>query len=240
MMRVVLTVGALAFMLASPAQGTLTYPVVLTVQSGSDTVSQVITQPIDSQVEILSPSGACMATIFQLSSSVDQDPAVNLHFSVEADTTDTFTFSSPVVTFAAISNPVCVTSSSITLTDTDGDGATLTGLEAGGNAYKAIYNGGTSWSCLNPTYGFADPYDSQAESNRDPLSGLGTIPDTLTSIQSEYSFTLSPNDLASGTSMFTVNAQPVPEPITFLGLLTGLAGLGGYVRNRTKRQRTAN
>jgi hypothetical protein len=240
-LRDVLIIGSLAFMLASPAHGTMTYPVTLTVQSGSETVSEVFTQSIDTQVEVLSGSGSCIATILQLNNTVDQDPAVNLRFSVVAGSTDTtFTFSSPVVNFDAISGPSAVTSSSLTLTDSDGDGATLTGLESGGTAYKAIYNGGTVWATLNPSYSFATPYDSQAESNRDPLGGMGTIPDTLTSIQSEYSFTLSANDQASGTSMFSVNSQVVPEPLTFAAVLTGLAGLGGYVRNRTKRQRMAN
>jgi hypothetical protein len=236
--RLVFVVGALAFALASPAQGTLTYPVVFTVQSGSDTVSEVFTDPVQTQVEVLTASGTCIATILQLDNGIDQDPAVTLRFSVQAGSTDTtFTIGSPVVNFDGISGPLAVTSSSITLTDSDGNGATLTGLEGGGTAYKAIYNGGTIWSNLNSSYAFTSPYDSQAESNRNPLTGLGTIQDTLTSIQSEYDFTLSANDQASGTSMFTVNAQVVPEPLTFTAVLAGLAGLGGYVRNRTKRRR---
>jgi hypothetical protein len=122
------------------------------------------------------------------------------------------------------------------MTDSDGNGATLTGLESGGNAYRAIYNGGTSWTSLNSSFAFTKPYDSQAQSDRDPASGMGLIPDTLTSIQSEYSFTLSANDQASGTSVFNVQDPAVPEPLTFVGVLTGLAGLGGYVRSRTKRR----
>lgn len=241
-MRFALAIGSLAFLLASPAQATLTYPVVFTVQSGSQTVSEVFTDSVQTQVEVLTASGACLAKIFQLNNAVDEDPAVILRFAVEAGSSDTtFTISSPVVNFSAINNPVYVTSSSVTLTDSDGNGATLTGLESGGNAYKTIYNGGTSWTSLNSSFAFTTPYDSQAESARDPLIGMGTIPDTLTSIQSEYSFTLSANDQASGTSLFNVldlTVQPVPEPLTFVGVLTGLAGLGGYVRSRTKRRAT--
>src|ERR1035437_2225193 len=115
-LRVLFIIGSPAFLLASPAHATLTYPVVFTVQSGSETVSQVFTEPIDTQVEILSGSGSCIATILKLDNAIDLDPAVNLRFSVEAGSTDaTFTISSPVVSFGAISGPSAVTSSSLTL-----------------------------------------------------------------------------------------------------------------------------
>jgi len=117
----VIIIGSLAFVLASPAQGNLTYPVVFTVQSGSETVSEVFNQPIQTQVEILSASGACIAKILQLDSAFNPDPIVNLRFSVEAGSSDTiFTISSAVVNFSALTNPEAVASSSLTLTDTDG------------------------------------------------------------------------------------------------------------------------
>jgi hypothetical protein len=235
-LKFVVILGSLSFVLASEAQGTLTYPVTFTVQSGSDTVTEVFDQPVQTTVEVLNASGNCIATIYQADSVFEPDPVVNLHFSVLAGSSDTtFTISSAVVSFPAITNPEAVASSSLTLNDIDGNGATLTGLESGGNVYKAVYNGGVSWAYLNSSYSFTNPYDSQVESNRDPTSGFSCPPDTITSIQSEYQFTLSANDQASGTSTFSV--QPIPEPLTLVGVLTGLAGLGRYVRNRIHRQR---
>jgi hypothetical protein len=234
-LRIVVALGSLSFVFAAPAQGTLSYPVTFTVQCDSDIVSEVFDQPLQTSVEVLNPSGNCIATICQADSAIEPDPVVNLHFDVQAGSSDTtFTIRSAVVSFPALTNPEGVASSSLTLNDIDGNGATLTGLESGGNVYKTIYNGSVSCTCLNSSYSVTNPYDGQVESNRDPISGMSIMPDTITSIQSEYQFTLSANDQASGTGTFDV--QPVPEPLTLVGVLTGLAGLGGYVRRRVKPQ----
>ena len=231
--RLVVVFGSLAFVLTSPVRGTTGYPITLTVQSGSNSVTEVFDQPVvtGDSVDVYA-SGNLIAKVNELESPSDSDPIANLYFDVQAESTDTtFTISSSVVNFSAITNPQAVASSSLTLTDDEGDGATLTGLEIGGKAYRAIYNGSVSWAYLNSNYSFADSFDSQTENDRNPASGFTVIPDTLSSIQSEYSFTLSANDEASGTSTFSV--QPVPEPLTMIAVGMGIAGLGGYVRRRT-------
>ena len=233
----VVVIGALAFVLPNPAQGTTDYPITLTVQSGSNSVTEVFDQPVATgdAVDVYA-SGNLIAKINELDSTFDSDPVVTLHFSVEALSSDTtFTISSAVVSFSPTTGPLSVVSSSLTLTDADGDGAALTGLESGGNAYRAIYNGGVSWACLNSSYSFTDSFDSQTENIRNPAGGFTVIPDTLSSIQSEYSFTLSANDEASGSSTF--NVQPVggtvPEPLTMIAVSMGIAALGSYIRRRT-------
>lgn len=234
-LKLVVVLGSLAFVLASPAQGTSSYPVTITVQSGSNTVSEVFDQPVHTPTEVLTTSGDCLATIYQMDSAFEPDPSINLHFSVQAGSSDTtFTISSAVIDFPAIINPQTIASSSLTLSDVNGDGATLTGLESGGKAFKTIYNDGVSYACLNSSYSFTNPFDGKVESDRQPINGSDNPLDTFTSIQSEYQFTLSANDQASGTSTF--NVDPIPEPLTVVGVLTGLAGLGGYVRNRTKQR----
>lgn len=167
----------------------------------------------------------------------DEDPRISLHFSVTAGSSPTtFTISSSVVSFAPIANPEAVASSSLTLTDTNGNGASLTGLEGGGKSFRAIYNGGVTWVRLNSSFSDSVPYDGQIVSDRYPISGFQIISDTLTSIESEYKFTLSAFDEASGTSTF--NVQPIiPEPITVLSVGTGIAGLLQYARRRLPRNR---
>jgi hypothetical protein len=68
-------------------------------------------------------------------------------------------------------------------------------------------------------------HDGQVESNREPICAMGDMADTLTSIQSEYQFTMSANGQASGTSTFDV--QPVPEPLTTFAFRQGWRDLAG-------------
>jgi hypothetical protein len=237
-LKVALLAGVIA-MFAPSAQANLSYPVTFSVQCGTELVQQDFSQSVSSQVEILDPAGRCVAKVFELNWDYAGDPSVNLHFSVQAGDMDTtFTVSSSVVSFAALPNPQAVASSSLTLTDTDGNGATLVGLEGGNKSYKAVYNGNVAWASLNDGFSVTDPFDGYTESDRQPTNRLQTITDTLTSIQSEYSFTLSAWDEASGTSTFNVNPPvippAVPEPLTMIAVLMGLAGVGRYVRERSK------
>jgi hypothetical protein len=197
----------------------------LTCQAGSCIVNYAFTAPVVSSAPVVltDASGDCIAKILELTWSADTDPSVNLHFSVQAGAADTnFTFDAMAPSFAPMTNPAAVASSSLTLTDTDGNGATITGLEGGNSCYAAIYNGSVTWAPLNQGYTFSDPLDGVTETDRQPLTGFGTIFDTVSSIQSEYSFTLSANDEASGTSTFNVTPEPATLSLLVLG---GLAML---------------
>lgn len=164
---------------------------------------------------------------------LDGDPGVSLAFAVTAGVLDTnFTITSGTVDFASMTNPLAYASAAVTLTDTDSDGASLTGLYAGNKAYEAHYNAGpTVWAqILDPLSAGADM--SVAGSDRRPASGREVITDSLTSIQSEFNFTLSANDQASGTSRFDVQPAPIPEPGTWLLVGTGVLGWFGYAFRR--------
>ena len=154
-----------------------------------------------------------IAALDMLSLGFDGDPGVSLAFAFTAGASATsFTLTSATVSFAPLTNPLAYASAAITLTDTDGDGASLTGSFTGNKAYEAHYNAGpTVWAqILDPLSAAADM--SVAGSARQPASGRQQIMASLTSIQSSFSFTLSANDQASGTSRFDVRA--VPEPGT--------------------------
>jgi len=155
------------------------------------------------------------------------DPVVNLAFSVTAGPNaggTEFTIKSALLSFPVIAEPMGRASTAFTVTDgLDDDGATLTPLGFP-KAYLAQYNGfvpgGTTFTNLIDAI-FVDPEGTLGVSAEYP--GLGDyemIGVAVDDMSTQISFTLSPNDLASGTSVFEI--IPVPEPASLI-LLAGLA-----------------
>lgn len=159
-----------------------------------------------------------------------EDPIVNLNFSVASgSTTTTFMIGSALLTFPTISPAQGRASAAFSVTDVDGTGVLLTG--AGGNTgtsgYASAINGmaGPAPAGLNQFTEMlpgvaAGPFSSNTVNNNDPPLGYLPIGSPVSSISSFISFTLSPFDLASGTSSFEV----IPEPASLLLLVLG-AGL---------------
>lgn len=173
-------------------------------------------------VEILNDNDDPIVTIQGLSTFLMVDPVINLGFLVTAGGADTtITITSALVSFAAINNPTARASAQAGSTDLNGNGVTLAGQYSGGKGYIANYNG------LAPGgNNFATIVDSQAggawfstSDNEDfPPAGFQVIPDVVTSMSAQYSFRLSANDQASGTSVYVL----VPEPASMALLLCGL------------------
>ena len=96
---------------------------------------------------------------------------------------------------------------------------------------------------INPTIGFkwcrnrivattvAGADDTAVASERSPGSGWATIPATVGSTQAEWSFQLSANDAATGTSRFAVDEplQEIPSAgvlgLLLLGILIAMLGI---------------
>jgi hypothetical protein len=170
-------------------------------------------------------SNTTVATIKGLYIETLADPVVRWGFLVDAGATDTtFRLSSPVSTFAPMLNPAASATAAVTVTDEDGNGATATGQFLDGalpKVYQFHYNSPpTTWTNLvDPVH--AEAGSSAIGTSRWPSTGSAVIPAAVDQISTEYYFTLSANDQASGTSNFTV----VPEPSTVALLAASALGV---------------
>lgn len=153
------------------------------------------------------------------------DPSVGMFFSVQAgSSTTTFTIASALLSFPSIIAAEGRASAGFSVTDFDGDGASLTGVgdPAGAmGAYLAQYNGfagtlsGTTFAEVIQNIS-AGPYATSAANADEPIVGFTPIIGPVSDISSMFSFQLSANDLCSGTSVWVVQQQQVAvEPATW-------------------------
>src|SRR5437868_3472925 len=121
-------------------------------------------------------SGRTIASFDHFECLYHADPIITLNFGAMAGTsTTTFTISSALLSFPAITNPIGTASAGVTVTDDDGNGATFNGLEPGNFAYRANYNGqvpaGTTFATLVATPIVTGPFGTQ--------TGSGSVPPTV-------------------------------------------------------------
>lgn len=171
-------------------------------------------------------SNTLVAAIDGLQIRFEQDPVVNINFSVTASSSDTiFTITSGLLTFAPF-NAEALASATLTVTDSDSSGlAYANGAYGGGDVYRANLNGSipgpTVFADLVPGFSVGLPPGSDTDNEF-----LGWVPvGIVSSQQASYSFTLSANDSASGTSTFiTRTVIPAPASLALLGVAGALAG----------------
>lgn len=154
------------------------------------------------------------------------DPVVNLNFAVTAGAVPTiFTITSGLLGFAPINGEARATAS-VTLTESDENTASITGNLPGNALYVANFGalpGGVPFTFLLGNDFVGVPTTGSTQNGATP--GVGYLPvGIVSSMQSQFSFTLSPNDQASGTSSFVVRLIPTPGAAALLGLGTLMAG----------------
>jgi len=155
------------------------------------------------------------------------NPGVSLGFSVVSGGSLTqFKINSALLTFASMASAEAKATASYTVTDNDPDlnGASLLGLNP--QAYQAVYNGffapapvGTTFRQLIPQV-LADPESGNTLTETYPGTGYSAIGGPVSSMASQIHFSLTPYDLASGTSYYEI--QQIPEPASMLILAAGL------------------
>jgi hypothetical protein len=178
-----------------------------------------------------------LATVNGLSLSYDTDPFVSLGFNVVSGGAPTnFSISSAVVPLVpTITNGLAFATAGVTVTENPPfDGASMNGLFAGAKAYEARFNGGGSIfaDLVSPVIVPAFGITGTGTEKFPP--GIGTtvvIPGLVFNIESQFNFTLSANDQASGTSIFNI----VPEPSTIVLAACALIGLVWQVVRRRRK-----
>ncbi len=163
--------------------------------------------------------------------TINSDPEVGIEFGLRAGSSaTTYNVTSEVVVFDSLVNPGAYASAGITLTDRlsgtgSAPGAAVTGLFDNGKTHQARYNGSPVFA--NLVSGFSI---SSGTLTKEENKGTDVLPETIfgtvSSIESEFWFTLSARDSASGTSTFVV----VPEPATVC--LMGIAALAFLRKQR--------
>lgn len=149
------------------------------------------------------------------------DPQINLNFAVQAgSSTTSFTITSALLSFPTITNASGTASAGYSVSDLTGDGVSLNGV-SGAGAYLAQYNGfvptGTTFlEAISSVTAPAFSSQTQNASFTDPA-----MSNPVNDMSVQVQFTLSPFDLASGTTTYVIT----PEPASLVLLLAGLAVL---------------
>lgn len=176
-------------------------------------------------VEMRDGDGDLIARIDALRGDLFTNPHVVMSFAVTGGAIDTlFTISSGVETLGPVPGGVALGggSAGITFGDSNGvGGVTVTGAYAGGDVHRMIINADGTPADLTTiiTGPFFIPHGTGSASENVPGVAPGV---TVTSISSEFKFTVSAGDSATGTSSFTV--IPTPGAAALLGL--GVAAFG--------------
>lgn len=184
--------------------------------------TQTYTWSQQTPLDLRSGTGALIATLEEASLTYVEDPQVNLSFAVTAGmNTTTFTIQSALLSFPTINSPEGRASAAFAITDVNGDGATLTGLSNPGS-FLAQYNGfvpnGTTFANLISSI-TAMPGGSNNAAVTDPATGYRTIGVPVSDMSSQISFSLTAQDLASGTTNYEIVPEPAAMTLLALGAL---------------------
>ncbi len=239
--EIALTVGAIALAGASSAWGDIGDPVLVYEASNAMGSGSFIVNQADGAwdgdrwfwmafepIEIYTDSGDLIVTMTQGSAFFEMAPVIGLGFAVFAEDFDTtFTITSTTLTFDTIFNAQGRTSGGMTLTESNGDTASITGLQAGGTMFRADFNSGSTFAnLLTGPFTTGDAFGTISTTDEYPDGGAFAAMGDVSDMSVEWSFELSANDQASGTSVFVV----IPAPSSL-----ALISLGGLLMVRRRR-----
>lgn len=179
-------------------------------------------------MNFVNEAGVTIASFNGGSVRIVNDPVIQLNFSVSAGTLDTnFVISSPLLSFPTIDLAEGRATAGVSVTDTDGNGATISPNGQPGlymSHYNGLLPGGTLFTDLLNGPVTAGAFDSATDSESFPGAGAFTdIAGPVSDMSSRFAFTLSANDEASGTSSYEIVPIPTPGALALLGVGSLLA-----------------
>ena len=180
--------------------------------------------------EFRGSGGGLLGSIDSLEIDFDGDPLIDMIFSATAGSAETtFTISSALLAFDALTDPIGEASATFELNDVVGSdpGALLAPVDPATGLFEALYNDGTLFSELVGKIEFNAPGATVSSSS---AHGPVVISGDVNNIQGKVSFTLSANDSVSGHVRFEV--VPIPEPTSLAMLALGAIGLLTCARRR--------
>lgn len=174
---------------------------------------------LQNPVALLGNYGATVGMLTNASFLLVGEESFYLSFDVMAGGSLTnFSVTTAALNFGSIDPAEATASAGISLTDKDGDGADLFG-EFSPGAYQARYDGGAIFSTLLPNFS-ATAYNTNTVN--ETTGAFALVGSPVSTIQSEFKFSVSANDGASGTSIFVVRPY-IPTPGTGALAFAGLA-----------------
>jgi hypothetical protein len=223
---IALTAVAVAVFSVAPALAGIHGGFIITATTPSgDAASYEIPAPADAvywtwssteRIEMISPTTGDLIAVInpdgkESTITFVDDPFIAMSFAVMSGAaTTTFTISSGLLSFAAF-NAEARATVGMSVSDTDGDGVTLTGGGPTGGAYLAQYNGvapgGTTFAEVIASLS-AGPFSSSTTSVDTPAVGFSPI-GVVGDMSVQVKFDLSAYDQASGTSTYTIRDFPL-------------------------------
>ncbi|HRJ49102.1 MAG: hypothetical protein KF787_09180 [Phycisphaeraceae bacterium] len=213
--------GALVHIKATSSLGTAELEFI----TNSDFENGILTDGLTDSVELVNDNGDLIAILTNLNVLLIADPVVNMNFSVFAGAADTsFVITSTLLGFPALTNPIARSSASVSVTDSNGDGATASGDYGGGKMFRSFYNGAVAGAgsifatLVDSPVVILDGFGSD-DSTEASGPGFDVIFDSVTSMSTEFQFTLSARDQVGATSTFVVVPSPASMALASIGVL---------------------